>query len=98
MKLHIIVLWKPLRLGPRHLWTQPLGIAFGHSQFLQSSGFFIRKCVLGVLPTRTALNSRIPDFPRSCPVCESSEESASHLLLWCPLATRFGSTMNILFN
>ncbi|CAN1249482.1 Putative ribonuclease H protein At1g65750 [Linum perenne] len=57
--------------------------------------FFIWKCVLGVLPTRTALSSRIPNFPRSCPVCEDSEESVSHLLLWCPLAFRFGSIMSI---
>ncbi|CAN1806454.1 Transposon TX1 uncharacterized 149 kDa protein [Linum perenne] len=59
--------------------------------------FFIWKCVLGVLPTRTALNVRIPDFPRSCPVCEVSEESVCHLLLFCPLAARFGSIMNIPF-
>ncbi|CAN1750043.1 hypothetical protein LINPERHAP1_LOCUS3908 [Linum perenne] len=57
--------------------------------------FFVWKCVLGVLPTRTTLNVRIPDFPRSCPVCENSEESVCHLLLFCPLAARFGSVMNI---
>ncbi|CAN1181044.1 hypothetical protein LINPERHAP2_LOCUS35135 [Linum perenne] len=30
--------------------------------------FFVWKCVLGVLPTRVALNARIPSFPRICPV------------------------------
>ncbi|CAN1159742.1 hypothetical protein LINPERHAP2_LOCUS22902 [Linum perenne] len=57
--------------------------------------FFIWKCILGILPTRSALSSRIRDFPRQCPVCAVSDETVSHLLLFCPLATRFGALMNI---
>ncbi|CAN1791523.1 hypothetical protein LINPERHAP1_LOCUS19352, partial [Linum perenne] len=57
--------------------------------------FFVWKCILGILPNRVALNSRIKDFPRQCPVCTASKETTSHLLLFCPLASRFGTLMNI---
>ncbi|CAN1141599.1 Uncharacterized mitochondrial protein AtMg00310 [Linum perenne] len=57
--------------------------------------FFVWKCILGVLPTRVALNSRIKDFPRLCPVCGMSDESTSHLLLFCPLAVRLADLIGI---
>ncbi|CAN1159418.1 Uncharacterized mitochondrial protein AtMg00310, partial [Linum perenne] len=60
--------------------------------------FFIWKCVLGILPTRVALSTRIKDIVRLCPVCAYTEETVSHLLLYCPLAVRFGDLMNIPFQ
>ncbi|CAN1827167.1 hypothetical protein LINPERHAP1_LOCUS31860, partial [Linum perenne] len=60
--------------------------------------FFIWKCVVGILPTRVALSTRIKDIVRLCPVCAYSEETVSHLLLYCPLAVRFGAMLNIPFQ
>ncbi|CAN1773598.1 Uncharacterized mitochondrial protein AtMg00310 [Linum perenne] len=57
--------------------------------------FFIWKCVLGIFPTRVALSTRIKDIVRLCPVRAYTEETVSHLLLYCPLAVRFGDMMNI---
>ncbi|CAN1187253.1 Uncharacterized mitochondrial protein AtMg00310 [Linum perenne] len=59
--------------------------------------FFIWKCVVGILLTRVALSTRIKDIVRLCPVCAYSEETVSHLLLYCPLAVRFGDMLNIPF-
>ncbi|CAN1181617.1 Putative ribonuclease H protein At1g65750 [Linum perenne] len=77
----------PMDVGAwNKLWTFPIP---------PKLHFFVWKCVLGVLPTRTALQARIPDFPRSCPVCESPAESVSHLLLFCPVTVRFGASLNL---
>ncbi|CAN1145030.1 hypothetical protein LINPERHAP2_LOCUS14458 [Linum perenne] len=95
MTLFIMDLWKHRNMGHRHLWIQLLGMPSGRTQYPPKLQFFVWKCVLGVLPTRTTLNVRIPNFSRSCPVYENSEESVCHLLLFCPLAARFGSVMNI---
>ncbi|CAN1791538.1 hypothetical protein LINPERHAP1_LOCUS19356 [Linum perenne] len=57
--------------------------------------FFIRKCILGILPTRVALSTRIKDIVCLCPVCAYTYETVSHLLLFCPLAVRFGALMKI---
>ncbi|CAN1163874.1 hypothetical protein LINPERHAP2_LOCUS25246 [Linum perenne] len=56
--------------------------------------FFIWKCILGILPTRVALCTRIKDIVRLCPVCAYTDETVSHLLLSCLLAVRFGAMMN----
>ncbi|CAN1190028.1 hypothetical protein LINPERHAP2_LOCUS40243 [Linum perenne] len=57
--------------------------------------FFMWACILGILPTRAALSTRIKDIDRLYQVCTISIETVSHLLLSCPLAVRFGDMMDI---
>ncbi|CAN1757130.1 hypothetical protein LINPERHAP1_LOCUS6411, partial [Linum perenne] len=77
------------------LWMLELGTVSGLSLFPPKLQFFIWKCILGILPTRVALSTRIKDIVRLCPGCAYTDETVSHLLLFCQLAVRFGAMMNI---
>ncbi|XP_071729184.1 uncharacterized protein [Rutidosis leptorrhynchoides] len=50
---------------------------------------FIWRAKLGTLPTRTELDKRGIDLDSTlCPLCQTHEESAAHILITCPLVAQ----------
>lgn len=58
---------------------------------------FTWRCIVGVIPVGKVLNHRMPHIDPTCPMCDSADETLSHLLFQCPYAKSawFGSFLGL---